>query len=75
MGGGHAPEIRRGAGPTLLVFKQKGELLARSCLKLKTVQGEKSLPERSLPCTSGAFPRAAARWGGHPAATAPGPGC
>lgn len=76
IGGGRAPEIRRGAGPTLLVFKQKGELLARSCLKPKTVQGEKSLP-----CTRGAFPAPGA-WGGlqqgrggHPAATAPVPGC
>lgn len=81
MGGGRAPEIRRGAGPTLLVFKQKGELLARSCLKLKTVQGEKSLPEKSLPCTSGAFPAPGAQGGlqrgrgGHPTATAPVPGC
>lgn len=45
------PEIRRGAGPTLLVFQPRGRrrrnwptLSVRSCLKMKTVFRKQSLP-------------------------------
>jgi len=59
------PEIRRGAGPTLLVFQALGRrrgnwltLTARSCLKMKTIFRKKSLTAAGCKTRAGSLAEA-----------------